>query len=95
MAKTFLNCESTYDFTDVTPSIYDRKIAARPFGTIHGIQRCLSAFLLSMRPYRELYRDTLQEHQKIWRFAWKVKGVLRPKGIHLKSPQYFQDYYQA
>ena len=38
-AFDFLNCESTCDLTDVSASIYDRKIDARPFDTIHDIQR--------------------------------------------------------
>ena len=38
----FLNCESTCDLLDVPASVYDRKMDARPFDTIHGILRCLS-----------------------------------------------------
>ena len=38
----FLNCESTYDLTNVLASIYDRKMDARPFDTIHDILRRLS-----------------------------------------------------
>ena len=36
------NCESTCDLTDVSASIYDIKIDARPFDTIHDILRGLS-----------------------------------------------------
>ena len=44
-------CESTCDLTDFQASIYDRKIDARPFDTIHDILRCLSLvqFLLEDR----------------------------------------------
>ena len=42
MALIFLNCESKFDLTDVPSSIYDRKMDARPFDTIHDILRCLS-----------------------------------------------------
>ena len=38
----FLKCESTCDLIDVTASIYDIKIHARPFDTTHDILRCLS-----------------------------------------------------
>ena len=41
-AQTFLICESKCDLTDVSPSIYDRKTAARPFDIIHDIIRSLS-----------------------------------------------------
>ena len=33
----FLNCESMCDLIKVTPSIYDRKTAARHFDIIHDI----------------------------------------------------------
>ena len=36
-----LNCKSMCDLTDVLASIYDRKMDARPFDTIHDILRCL------------------------------------------------------
>ena len=42
MAQTFFICESTCDLTDVQPSMYDRKTAARPFKIIHVIIRSLS-----------------------------------------------------
>ena len=38
----FFNCESTCDFTDITASIYDRKMDARLFDNIHDILRCIS-----------------------------------------------------
>ena len=41
-AFDFLNCESTFDLTDVPALIYDRLKGARPFDTIHEILRCLS-----------------------------------------------------
>ena len=42
MALIFLTCESTFDLTDVTSSISDIEIAARPFDTIHAILRSSS-----------------------------------------------------
>ena len=39
---SFSNFESMCDLTDVPPSIYDRKIDARPFDTTHDIVRALS-----------------------------------------------------
>ena len=41
-ATIFLNFLSTCDLIDVADSIYERKIVARPFDTIHGIQQSLS-----------------------------------------------------
>ena len=38
----FFNCASTWDSTDVSASIYDRKMDTRPFDTIHDILRCIS-----------------------------------------------------
>ena len=42
MAQTFLNSESTSDFTYVPAPMYDRKTTARTFDTIHDIIRSLS-----------------------------------------------------
>ena len=42
MAQIFLNSESTCNSTDVPASMYGRKIAARPFDTIHDTLRSLS-----------------------------------------------------
>ena len=42
MAQTFLNCESTGDFTNIPALIYHGKTEARPFDTIHDILRSLS-----------------------------------------------------
>ena len=42
MALFFLNCESEFDLTDAPSSIYDRKMDARFFDTIHDTLRCLS-----------------------------------------------------
>ena len=42
MAQTILNFESSLYLTDVPAAMYDRKTAARPFGTIHDILRSLS-----------------------------------------------------
>ena len=42
MAQPFFICESTWNLTDGSPSIYDGKTAARPVDTIHDILRSLS-----------------------------------------------------
>ena len=55
----FLNCKRMCDLTDVLASIYDRKMDARPFDTIHDILRCLS-FVQS------LFKD---ENTPIWRIG--------------------------
>ena len=41
-AFDFFNWESTCKLTDVSDSIYDIKMDARPFDIIHDILRCLS-----------------------------------------------------
>ena len=41
-AFDFLNCENTFDFTDVQAAIYDRKTVACRFTTINEILRSLS-----------------------------------------------------
>ena len=46
----FLNCESTCDLTDVQASIYDRKMDARPFDTIHDIKVSQSCVISSQWP---------------------------------------------
>ena len=48
-AFEFLNCETTCDLTDVTASIYDRKIDARRFDTTHAILRCFVQSLFKDR----------------------------------------------
>ena len=42
MSLILFNFESKCDLTNVSASVYDRKIDARPFDTIHDILRCLS-----------------------------------------------------
>ena len=38
----YLNCDIICDLRDVPASIYDRKMDARAFDTVHEILRCLS-----------------------------------------------------
>ena len=38
----FLNYKTTCDLADVPASMYERKMDARPFDTIHDIIQCLS-----------------------------------------------------
>ena len=51
MAQTSFDLESSCDLTDAEYSMYDRKIADRPFDSIHDILRSLSLveFLLEGR----------------------------------------------
>ena len=51
MALFFLNCESKCDLKKLSASINNKKIAARPFDTIHDILRSLSLaqYLLKRR----------------------------------------------
>ena len=45
MTQTYLNSEGSCDLTDAPASVYDKKIAALPFDTIHdlSISRNLSS----------------------------------------------------
>ena len=53
----FFYCESTCDLKDLPASIYDRKMDARPFDTIHDFLRC-----------RSLVRSLLKgRYAPIWR----------------------------
>ena len=68
MAQTFLNCESTYDLTNVPAAMYDRKTAARTFDTFHVILQSLSL-------KQSLPKD---QNTPIWRIGNREVNLLVP-----------------
>ena len=74
-----MNCESMRDLTDVPASIYDRKMDARPFDTIHDILLSLVESLLKGRN-ASIWRKREPTHMRLsGAHELNVKNLLRLK----------------
>ena len=77
MTLIYLNCENTFDSTDVRASIYDRNNAARHFDTTHEIKRSLS-LVKSLFKGRNapIWRQRDQTHLRLSGTDWLKRKLI-------------------